>query len=169
VRSVEYFPLGEPKAWDYGPNGRYERSYDEDGRVTSHTLGDETRNLDYDAAGRIVALADDSAEQADWSYTYDDADRLDTAANAAAAGATAGMAFDWSYDATGNRTTQWQKGATNPGTTSYQIDPASNRLDAVVTNSTDERTYDAVGNTIQWIATSGDFAGSPLQAGYGGR
>jgi RHS repeat-associated protein len=152
VREIETFPFGEPKAWTEGPsaNGfRYERSYDTDGRVAHHTLGEDFRTLSYDAAHRITGLLDSATEDgttpatpqsANWTFGYDGQDRLASASNAATQGTLAQLNLDWLYDATGNRREETRNGVTS----AYTTPPTSNRLDAVGATT---RSYDNAGNT----------------------
>jgi RHS repeat-associated protein len=152
VREIESFPFGEPRAWTEGAsaNGfRYGRSYDTDGRVAHHTLGEDFRTLSYDAAHRITGLLDSATEDgttpatpqsANWTFGYDGQDRLASASNAATQGTLAQLNLDWLYDATGNRREETRNGVTSAYTTA----PTSNRLDAVGTTS---RSYDNAGNT----------------------
>lgn len=171
VSEIEYFPLGEPKSWRYGPGtARYEREFDQDGRIREHSLGAASRELEYDLNGRISAIVDTGAARSDWSFDYDDADRLTAADNAANSGATAGSAFDWLYDATGNRTRQIkQTGSAGAETLDYEIAGTSNRLSQRSGSISDARQYDAAGNTTRWRSDAGQFAGSTLTAEYGGR
>jgi RHS repeat-associated protein len=152
VREIETFPFGEPRAWTEGPsaNGfRYERSYDTDGRVAHHTLGEDFRSLSYDAAHRITGLLDTATEDgttpanpqsAKWTFGFDGQDRLASASNAATQGNLVQLNLGWLYDATGNRREETRNGVTSAYTTA----PTSSRLDAVGTTS---RSYDNAGNT----------------------
>ena len=152
VREIETFPFGEPKAWTEGPNAngfRYARSFDTDGRIDHHTLGDAYRQLGYDASHRITGLVDTASEDgttpatsssANWSFGYDGQDRLNEASNAATQGPLAQLDLGWHYDATGNRSEETRNGSTSAYTTA----PTSNRLEAVGSVS---RSHDAAGNT----------------------
>ncbi|MBD8525507.1 RHS repeat-associated core domain-containing protein [Pseudomarimonas arenosa] len=167
VREIDYFPLGEPKSWAYGSNQRYTRSFDTDGRVREHSLGSATRTLAYDHNGRVESISDSGSAQSNWSFDYDDADRLTAADNSAAAGPTAGLSLEWTYDSTGNRTQQTkQVGAAAAEVIDFAIATSSNRLSAIGAAS---RSYDAAGNTTAWRAEAGDFAGQSMQSTYGGR
>lgn len=124
VSEVDYHLFEDPSGWTT-PAGRYQRSFDLDGRITGHTRGSRSVALQYDAAGRITA-------QGDWTYGYDDQDRLTSADGP--------QILRWSYDATGNRTQQTDGAATSV----YTIETTSNRLSAIDANT---RQYDAAGNT----------------------
>lgn len=144
VRAVDYFAFGEVRGWDYGATGEYRRTYDNDGRIREHTAGAGVRELDFDPASRIIGLADSAAAGAanDWSFDYDDLDRLTDAQNASTVGAIANLDLTWAYDGTGNRTSE-TRNADPP--IPYAIDPGSNQLQQV---GSKPRQYDAVGNTL---------------------
>ncbi|HVJ61654.1 MAG TPA: RHS repeat-associated core domain-containing protein [Tahibacter sp.] len=148
VKDVEYFPFGDPKSWSEGGAAgafRYERRFDEDGRIVGHDLGDAERGIDYDDGGRIVALDDDGGiEAAHWTYTYDGQDRLKGAANAATQGPVSNLSLAWLYDATGNRMSQTTARGGPADTDAYTIDAASNRIASIDGVA---RTYGAAGNT----------------------
>lgn len=164
IREIEYFPFGEPKAWRYGSH-RYERTFDADGRVRTHSLGQNARTISYDAASRITQIADPAGAQ--WSYDYDVLDRLTDATNAATLGSTSQHDYNYVYDATGNRTSEiFAIGAGAPSNTPYTIAPTSNRLTAVGANT---RTFDAAGNTTRWTPELGSNTGQMLDASYGAR
>ena len=147
-----YFPFGDLESWTEATisgGSDYTRQYDSDGRLTSHRDGSVNRQLAYDAASRITASVDSGVGgTANWTYSYDDQDRLTGATNAATTGATSGTNQSFAYDATGNRTS-----ATNSGvTTNYVPDGQSNRLTQVGGAA---RSYDAAGNTTDWVGPIG--------------
>jgi RHS repeat-associated protein len=142
VREIEYHPMGPVKSWTYGTgNDRYERQFDRDGRIKEHTASAATRSIAFDAASRITGITDGPTSQNRWTYGYDNLDRLNSAQNAATAGPIANLNLAWTYDPTGNRRSETR----NQSPTPYTIDPASNKLSQV---GTLQRTYDAVGNTL---------------------
>jgi len=143
VREVEYFPFGEPKAWNTAA-GRYERTFDIDGRVASHSRGINTARLRYDAASRIAEISETAVGRPSWQYGYDDLDRLKEATNSSASGPLAGLGLGWTLDATGNRAQQIKATSAGAATTAYAVDPASNRISAIDGLARD---YDAAGNT----------------------
>jgi RHS repeat-associated protein len=124
VSEVDHFLFDDPSGWTT-PAGRYQRSFDLDGRVTGYTRGSQAVALQYDAAGRITA-------QTGWDYGYDDLDRLTSAEGARTLG--------WTYDATGNRTRQTDDASSSD----YVIEATSNRLASVDGSA---RQYDNAGNT----------------------
>ncbi|WP_341480460.1 RHS repeat-associated core domain-containing protein [Cognatiluteimonas telluris] len=142
VSQIAYFPFGEPMGWT-SVAGRYERTFDTDGRVAGFTSGSSSTSLAFDTAGRIASAEDAGAGPA-WRYRYDAADRLSDADNASGSGPLANLSLHWTYDPTGNRTSQQRVVGATPQDTDYTIDPASNRLMAVAGQA---RAYDAIGNT----------------------
>jgi len=152
VRDVAYFPFGDLGSWTESTisgGASYTRQYDGDGRVTSYRDGSVNRQLAYDAASRITASVDSGVGgTADWTYGYDDQDRLTGATNAAMTGATSGINQSFVYDATGNRTTATTSGVT----TNYVTDSQSNRLAQIGGVA---RNYDAAGNTTDWVSPVG--------------
>ncbi len=141
VSEIDYYAFGEVRRWDYATTGQYQRAFDQDGRIREHSAGSASRSIAFDPASRITAIADNAGDRHDWSFGYDDVDRLTSADNPATQGPVAATSLAWDYDPTGNRTSQ-----TNAGTPlSYSIDPNSNRLLQVGANA---RQYDEVGNTL---------------------
>lgn len=143
---IRYFPFGEPKAWSQGAGGsafRYQRRFDLDGRIESHSLGDTQRELDFDVAGRITALAENLGAAAQWTFTHDGQDRLKTAVNAVGAGPTGNQSLEWRYDANGNRMAQIRTSPAPAATDVYAIAATSNRIESL--NGV-ARTYDLAGN-----------------------
>lgn len=128
VSEVDHFLFEGPSGWTT-PAGRYQRDFDLDGRIIGHTRGSRSVALQYDAAGRITALGD-------WTYDYDDQDRL--------VSADGPQTLRWSYDATGNRTEQRSTVGATQVANAYSIEATSNRLASIDTNT---RQYDAAGNT----------------------
>lgn len=130
VSEIEYFLAGPASGWNTIA-GPYRRGFDQEGRVVAYTKASQSVSVRYDAAGRIV-------QQGDWTYDYDELDRL-TVANGSIAGQSRNLG--WQYDANGNRTRQVD-GATASVST---VDTASNRLAAIDGAA---RQYDPAGNTV---------------------
>lgn len=82
--------------WRWGNGVAVERTYDLFGRLTSYPIGNLTRTVTYDAAGRITGLtqSDNSNNQA---FVYDGNDRLIQQT-------IPSLSYAYAYDATGNRT-----------------------------------------------------------------
>jgi RHS repeat-associated protein len=87
----------------------------------------------YSGNGNVLASHD--SINGNWTYTYDDFNRLVSAS--ASAGPLSGTSMSWSYDRFGNRWTQTQTGA---ATQSYSYTGLNNRIDGA--------TYDAAGNML---------------------
>lgn len=117
VSHVEYMPFGGIRAVTFGNGSVYLRTYDLDGRVISYTLNGKVQTLQYDAAGRLSGIEDSGAVANNVMYGYDVVNRLTSAL-------TPTVAWNYTYDAAGNRT----KTVLNSNTTTLAYGSASNRL-----------------------------------------
>ncbi len=95
---------------------------DQDGRVGSYTLGNQTWLITYDAARSAT-------------YGYDAQDRLISAS-------LPSTSYGYTWDATGNRLSHTLGGHTRP----YTIDPSSNRLQRVGSSPPKTYSHDANGS-----------------------
>ncbi|NBQ70604.1 MAG: RHS repeat protein, partial [Nitrosomonadaceae bacterium] len=75
LNNITYHPFGEPKSWVWGNGQAYTRSFDLDGRLSTHPVGNDTRTLTYDPASRITQTTDTNPLY-NRSYDYDALDRL---------------------------------------------------------------------------------------------
>ena len=135
LNNVAYQPFGPLKSFAFGNGANYQRTFDQDGRLSSYNLGTVTKSLGYDPASRIQSLSNPANASDLKQYGYDMLDRL---TNYTAPGITQGF----SYDATGNRTSQTQGASSYP----YAIDPTSNRLLSAAGPTAKTYTYDANGS-----------------------
>lgn len=133
VSGVGYQPFGGPAAWTFGNGAKTAREFDLDGRLVAYDLGDRSRQLSYDAAGRITGYQDSDINQ-DQSFDYDALSRLTRYI-------TPSTQIDYSYDANGNRTSKLSGSITDTAT----VDAASNRL-LKISNPAKNYSYDAAGN-----------------------
>jgi RHS repeat-associated protein len=133
---VTYSATGAPTGWNWGSGLKYERTYDQDGRVSTYTLGTSHRKLDYDDDGRLVRVtSDESNASLAKSFEYDGLGRLIRYDS----GTTA---YKYFYDATGNRI-----GATvGSASQSIKIDSVSNRLTSLSGQVAKNYLFDAAGN-----------------------
>ena len=112
---------------------------------TSLSLG-----YQFDAAGNLIALRDgNQSEPALQTYGYDGLDRLTAVRN----GSNTQLLQGYAYDATGNRQSRSDGGAT----TAYTYPGSSHRLNTV---GAQNRSYDAVGNTL---SIGGGAVSSPVK------
>jgi RHS repeat-associated protein len=140
VQDIGYYPLSEtPVSWTWGNGRSYSRQINTLGQITQYPLGDTSRTLVYDAAGRITSMSHTKAGVAqaalNESYGYDNLDRLTSNLQATT---TRGI----SYDATGNRTATTLNGVVS----SYTTAPTSNKLMSIGAPQNKTYTYDAAGN-----------------------
>ena len=91
-----YHPFGGVKSYTLGNNQTVTRSYDQDGRIASYTLGATQFNLAYDPASRITAILDTANAVNSNSYGYDNLDRLIQTV-------LPNTTYSYGYDLTGNR------------------------------------------------------------------
>jgi RHS repeat-associated protein len=129
VQDVVYHPFGGSKAFTFGNLQIYSRSFDLDGRIATHTLGDQTKVLSFDAASRITGLAQQGNPANANTYGYDALDRLTSAVLPTST-------YGFGYDPVGNRLSRTIGGSTD----TYTYGPTSNRL-AVISGSSGNRTY----------------------------
>ena len=121
-------PFGPVGAWQWG-NGRFTfRDFDQDGRLTRWTYRNGTdllrRDLAFDPASRITALADPLDPARSGAYQYDGLDRLTVAQQ----GSPVTHTWQYGYDALGNRIGHDADGAA----ASLYYGSNTNRLQAMV-------------------------------------
>ncbi len=156
--TLDYFPLGAPKAWTWGNGALYTRSFDTDGRLSQYPLGVSqagtsagvtpgalTRTVGYDLASRITGYThtdtagsstSPAALAANQTFGFDVLDRI-TSYTPATTSQTYG------YDANGNRNSQ----TIGANSYTYNVGGSSNRLTSTTGPSpAKSNTYDAAGN-----------------------
>jgi RHS repeat-associated protein len=121
VQDVLYHPFGQAKGFTFGNLEPSTRSFDLDGRTASHSLGGATKQLSFDAASRITAIAEQGNPANTASYGYDALDRLSSAVLSAST-------YAYGYDPVGNRLSR----TTGSATDTYSYPAASNRLASIV-------------------------------------
>lgn len=146
LTAASYLPFGPSTGWQYGNGRALVRSFDTDYRPTAvvDSGNDLKIGLGYDSVSNITALESGNYAAA---LNYDNLGRLtefrDSAANVAIE--------HYTYDATGNRLSFANAGATTP----YGYDATSHRLTSVGSFS---RSYDAVGNSISVLSGAKSYA-----------
>jgi YD repeat-containing protein len=106
VSGITYQPFGGVKSYTLGNGQVYSRSYDQDGRINTYTLGAKTFSIGYDAASRIEFINEFGSPANTNNYAYDSLDRLLSAA-------TPGTSYSYTYDAVGNRRSKTVGAATD--------------------------------------------------------
>ncbi len=136
--SITYQPFGGSKTVLLGNGQTYARNYDQDGRITSYTLGGAQYAIGYDAASRIEFITETANPPNTVTYGYDSLDRLTSAAPPSSA-------YGYTYDAVGNRLTR----STGGNTDTYAYSPSSNRIASITPQSGPLRNFafDANGST----------------------
>jgi YD repeat-containing protein len=142
VQSVAYHPFGAVKGFTFGNGQPYTRNYDDDGRVSSYTLGASQFAIAYDAASRIEIINDVGNPANSNTYEYDSVDRLTRAT-------LPSTSFIYGYDAVGNRVLKKVGLAEELYTYGTPSNP-SNRLSTLTPTSGPTRTFgfDANGSTV---------------------
>jgi RHS repeat-associated protein len=139
LSNIRYQPFGPAQSWTFGNGVQTSRSFDLDGRIIAYDLGDRSRQLTYDAAGRIIGYTDADLNN-DQSFSYDPLGRLTGFTDPS-------TQTSYSYDANGNRTQLLSEEQSK----NYNIDASSNRLltitDANLQNLKNY-SYDASGHLI---------------------
>jgi YD repeat-containing protein len=117
VSNVSYHPFGPVKSYTLGNGQVYTRSYDQDGRISSYTLGASSFAIGYDAASRIGFISEVANPPNSNTYGYDDLDRLTSAV-------TPGTPYGYTYDTVGNRLSK----TVGAGTEALAYSTTSNRI-----------------------------------------
>ena len=138
VSGVHYHPFGGVKGFTFGNGQVYSRTVDQDGRIASYTLGASRYDIAFDAASRIVGIAEMGNPANVNTYGYDALDRLTSAV-------LPSTGFGYSYDAVGNRLTKMVGGAVH----AYTYSTTSNRIASITPSSGPVRSFvfDANGST----------------------
>ncbi|MFW5444564.1 MAG: RHS repeat domain-containing protein, partial [Methylococcaceae bacterium] len=146
IQNIHYDAANRITGWQWADNSEYSKSYDQNGRLKTFTLGNSQRTLEYDETGNITGWADNNSDEYK-QFDYDALNRLNAYnKNLAIADINSVdemlQSQSFSYDANGNRIQLTEDGTSS---TSYQILENSNRLTAIDNNP---REYDSNGNLI---------------------
>jgi RHS repeat-associated protein len=133
--SVTYQPFGGVKGFTFGNSTNYTRDFDQDGRISTFTLGTQTRVAGYDDASRISFLTEQGNPSNTDNYGYDLLNRLTSFT-----GPSTSQSF--TYDAVGNRSTQ----VIGASTYNYTYSGSSNRISTVSGPTARTFTHDANGS-----------------------
>jgi RHS repeat-associated protein len=140
-----YEPFGPVAAWQWGNGHKTYRDHDHDGRLVTWEYRNGAsilrRDLTWDDANRITAIADPADAANSHTYGYDVLDRLTTAQSGAAVPTT----WQYGYDALGNR----QNATIDGALTNYGYGTTDNRLQNLTGATSRSYTYDAAGNPVQ--------------------
>ena len=150
--SVTYHPFGGIKRVTLRNGLVWSSTLDQDGRITSYTLGGVTYSIQWDAANRIVAITHPTDTNWSRSYAYDGLDRV-------ASFTSQPRDQTFNYDATGNLLSKMDRVGTNaPFTYTYNVATTSNRMTGI-SNLGIGYTIDAAGNrtkdsTTTWVVNA---------------
>jgi YD repeat-containing protein len=135
---ITYHPFGGVKGFTLANGQTYARTYDQDGRAATYTLGGTAYTIGYDAASRIAFITETANPPNTNTYGYDNVDRLTSATLPASV-------YGFGYDGVGNRVTR----STGSGSDTYAYSSTSNQLSSITPVSGPARTFtfDANGST----------------------
>lgn len=138
ARDIQYQPFSGVLSYTLGNGQAVVRSYDQDGRIASYTLGASTYSVGFDAASRITGISEVGNPGNTNTYGYDTLDRLTSAVLPTST-------LGYSYDAVGNRLTR----SVGANTDNYTYSSTSNRIATLTPASGPSRTFslDANGST----------------------
>jgi RHS repeat-associated protein len=139
VQNVTYHPFGGVTGFTFGNSQAYTRAVDQDGRISSYTLGAQSYGVGYDAASRITDISEVGNPSSAITYGYDSLDRLTSAV-------LPSSTYTYGYDPVGNRVTKTAGASTH----TYAYSGSSNRLVSVTPTSGPVRnfSFDANGSTL---------------------
>ena len=150
LTSVTYYPFGPAAELEYGDGRRLKRTHNQNYQPgVIEDVGPDGLSLGYefDPVGNLIKLRKgDQSEPPLRAYDYDTLGRLTETRD----GTSNALLQGYSYDATGNRTSKTDAGATQ----TYTYPSTSHRLSQVGATS---RSYDAVGNTAAIGGTAKEF------------
>jgi YD repeat-containing protein len=138
VSNVAYFPFGGAMSYTLGNGQVYTRSFDQDGRINTYSLGAKSFAIGYDAASRIEFISEFGNAANINNYGYDDVDRLTSAV-------TPGTSYGYTYDLVGNRRSK----TVGASTDTLDYSTSSNRIATLTPGTGPVRSFvfDANGST----------------------
>ena len=142
IEAAGYEPFGPVSVWQWGNGHKTYRDHDLDGRLSTWEYRNGAsilrRELTWDHANRITAIANPADATDSGSYGYDVLDRLTSAL-------VNGVSRGYGYDAIGNRT----QSNVDAASTTYTYPGTSHRLQSLTGATTRSYVYDAAGNPTQ--------------------
>ena len=165
LAGVTYYPFGPAAELEYGDGRRLKRTLNQNYQPgVIEDVGPDGLSLGYefDAVGNLIKLRKgDQSEPPLRAYTYDKLGRLTETRD----GTSNALLQGYTYDATGNRTSKTDAGATQ----TYTYPGTSHRLSQIGATS---RSYDAAGNTTavggtaqEYVYTAANRMGQVKQGG----
>jgi len=162
LTAANYYPFGPVAEWAFGNGRLFQRTLNQNyqpGIVQDQSIGGLSLGYEFDAVGNLVKLRNGNQNEPPLRrYAYDALNRL----TESRAGSTDTLLEAYSYDATGNRLSTTDNGATK----AHTIATSNHRLMDV---GGEARSYDNAGNTLS-IGNSGfayNEAGRMSQAANG--
>ncbi len=153
LSGVTYDPFGPANGWSYGNGLTRVMGYNKDGQPETISTNDagplQSLTYGYDADNRIQRITNEDAART-WTFGYDALSRLTSSDRP-------GVNQDYGYDATGNRLSYLNAGATT--TYQYAAPASSNRFLSFThpAQGTTAVGYDPAGNTTSSNGPAGNF------------
>ena len=148
VKNIQYTPFSAAASWVWGNNQNYNRTFDQNGRLTSYPLGSRTRSLDYDPASHITDYTDSDISKSQY-FIYDAASRLVSATYTPIGLNPVQTQQNFIYDTNGNRASKIVNTVSSVQTT-YAYNTSGNKLSSTTLqgNPAVPYLYDAAGNIL---------------------
>ncbi|MCB1622409.1 MAG: RHS repeat-associated core domain-containing protein [Thiothrix sp.] len=142
ITDIEVNAANQLTGWKWADGSTYQRTYDQDGRITGLPLAGLTQAIDYNELGHIIRWSDGQQVK---NYDYDRIGRLSAYSESNPAGIVLQQQL-FDYDANGNRTQQVNTLNTEQLADYYTIKENTNQLSY---KNQKHYTYDANGNLTQ--------------------
>jgi RHS repeat-associated protein len=125
AKNISQHPLGAVASWTWSSGANYQRTRDQDGLVSSYTLGAATQTLTFDVLQRLKSISDSGNANYNQTFGYDLAGRLTSYQGPDSKGKPSTQAY--AYDLNGNRRTH----TVNATDYSYTYEERTNYLATV--------------------------------------
>ena len=144
LSGVTYEPMGAVNGWAWGNSTAAARTYDGDEKI-SQISSNGVKAYTYDNAFRITGITDTSAGASNWTYGYDQLDRI-------TGGTNGSITRGWTYDASGNRLTE-----TGTAPSTYAVASSSNQITSITGALARTYSYDAAGHILGYASMTATY------------
>ena len=145
ISNIKWQAWGAPLSWTWANGQTWSRTGDANGRTAGLATGDANKVYTYDNVGNITAITDSTRATLNQGFRYDSMDRLTNASVAS------GTAWNYTYDANGNRITSGDTA------TPYTYGATSNHLTGIQSSPAVSFQYDTAGNQTARAGTTFAF------------
>jgi RHS repeat-associated protein len=136
LANVSYEPFGPADGWTWGNGSTFSRSFNGDGLIAGISSPESQEGLSYDNASRISGITNTASGSSNWTYGYDELDRLTSATSNS-------IAEGWTYDTDGNHLSE-----TGSTPSTYAISSTSSEITGITGSLSRTYAYDGAGNTL---------------------